>query len=145
MPLRTDDNWRHGAVLLDSDHTRFALWAPDAEYVSVELQDGQSLAMLPQPEGWFVVDASCKAGTRYRFKINHELEVPDPASRAQAGDVHAHSVVVDPAYSRKTPNGKVALGTRQSSMSCTWVLWVATQASNNTCRVSQPLASRQSS
>ncbi|MBM0138063.1 malto-oligosyltrehalose trehalohydrolase [Pseudomonas cannabina pv. alisalensis] len=99
MPLRTDDNWRHGAVLLDSDHTRFALWAPDAEYVSVELQDGQSLAMLPQPEGWFVVDASCKAGTRYRFKINHELEVPDPASRAQAGDVHAHSVVVDPAYS----------------------------------------------
>lgn len=36
MPLRTDDNWRHGAVLLDPEHTRFALWAPDANYVKDE-------------------------------------------------------------------------------------------------------------
>ncbi|EGH01466.1 Malto-oligosyltrehalose trehalohydrolase [Pseudomonas amygdali pv. ulmi] len=103
MPLRTDDNWRHGAVLLDPEHTRFALWAPDANYVNVELQDGQgvqSLAMLPQPEGWFVLEARCEAGTRYRFKIDHELEVPDPASRAQVDDVHSQSFVVDPlAYS----------------------------------------------
>ncbi|WP_017706707.1 alpha-amylase family glycosyl hydrolase, partial [Pseudomonas syringae] len=100
MPLRTDDNWRHGAVLLDPEHTRFALWAPDASYVSVELQDGQSLAMLPQPEGWFVLEARCKAGTHYRFKVDHTLEVPDPASRAQVDDVHSQSIVVDPqAYS----------------------------------------------
>lgn len=96
MPLRTDESWRHGAVLLDSGYTRFALWAPDAYYVSVELEGGQSLAMLPQNEGWFILEARCPAGTRYRYNIDGELEVPDPASRAQSSDVHSHSVVVDP-------------------------------------------------
>ncbi|KPW35962.1 Malto-oligosyltrehalose trehalohydrolase [Pseudomonas coronafaciens pv. atropurpurea] len=100
MPLRTDDNWRHGAVLLDSENTRFALWAPDASQVSVELQDGQSLAMESKPQGWFLLETRCKAGTRYLFKVDGTLEVPDPASRSQADDVHSHSVVVDPnAYS----------------------------------------------
>jgi maltooligosyltrehalose trehalohydrolase len=96
MPLRTDESWRHGAVLLDAEHTRFALWAPDAYYVSVELEDGQSLAMLPQNEGWFVLEARCQAGTRYRYNIDGELEVPDPASRAQVSDPHSQSIVVDP-------------------------------------------------
>lgn len=96
MPLRTDESWRHGAVLLDSGYTRFALWAPDAYYVSVEIEGGQSLAMLPQNEGWFVLEARCPAGTRYRYNIDGELEVPDPASRAQFADVHSQSVVVDP-------------------------------------------------
>ncbi|HEY0285890.1 MAG TPA: malto-oligosyltrehalose trehalohydrolase [Pseudomonas sp.] len=96
MPSRTDESWRHGAVLLDPDHTRFALWAPDAYYVSVETEDGRSLTMLPQNDGWFVLQAQCPAGTRYRYKIDGNLEVPDPASRAQVGEVHGHSVVIDP-------------------------------------------------
>ncbi|TFZ33431.1 malto-oligosyltrehalose trehalohydrolase, partial [Pseudomonas syringae] len=100
MRLRTDDNWRHGAVLWDPEHPRFALWAPDASSVSAEMQYGQSLAMLPQSDGWFVLEARCKAGTRYRFRLDHELDVPDPASRAQLADVHSESLVVDPdAYS----------------------------------------------
>ena len=96
MPQRIEEIWRHGAVLLDPEHTRFALWAPDAYYVSVELEHGQSLAMLPQQDGWFVLEVRCPAGTRYRFNIDGELEVPDPASRAQVDDVHSHSIVVDP-------------------------------------------------
>ena len=96
MSPLTDEGWRHGAVLLDPEHVRFALWAPDAYYVSVEFEDGRSLAMLPQNDGWFVLETLCKAGSRYRFNIDGELEVPDPASRAQVGDVHSHSVVVDP-------------------------------------------------
>ncbi|WP_397453528.1 malto-oligosyltrehalose trehalohydrolase [Pseudomonas sp. NA-150] len=103
MPLRTDEDWRHGAVLLDSEHTRFALWAPDAYYVSVELEDGPSLAMLPQNNGWFVLELRCPVGSRYRFNIDDERQVPDPASRAQAGDVHAPSVVVDQAYHWEHP------------------------------------------
>ncbi|MDQ3201980.1 MAG: malto-oligosyltrehalose trehalohydrolase [Pseudomonadota bacterium] len=100
MPLRTQETWPHGAIMLDAEHTRFALWAPDAVSVSVELQDGQSLPLLPQANGWYVNEARCSAGTRYRFKIDNELEVPDPASRAQDGDIDRHSIVVDPlAYS----------------------------------------------
>ncbi|MCP1495803.1 maltooligosyltrehalose trehalohydrolase [Pseudomonas migulae] len=82
--------------MLDAEHTRFALWAPDAFFVSVELEDGQSLPLLPQADGWFVIKTRCPAGTRYRYNIDGEIEVPDPASRAQAGDIHLHSVVVDP-------------------------------------------------
>ena len=105
MPQRIEEIWRHGAVLLDPEHTRFALWAPDAYYVSVELEHGQSLAMLPQQDGWFVLEVRCPAGTRYRFNIDGELEVPDPASRAQVDDVHSHSIVVDPlAYQWQNPN-----------------------------------------
>lgn len=96
MPLRTLETWPHGAIMLDAEHTRFALWAPDAFYVSVELEGGQSLPLLPQADGWFVIQTRCPAGTRYRFNIDGELEVPDPATRAQAGDVDSHSVVVDP-------------------------------------------------
>lgn len=96
MPLRTLETWPHGAIMLDAEHTRFALWAPDAFYVSVELENGQSLPLLPQADGWFVIKTRCPAGTRYRYNIDGELEVPDPASRAQAGDLDRHSVVVDP-------------------------------------------------
>ncbi len=96
MPLRTLETWPHGAIMLDAQHTRFALWAPDAFYVSVELEDGKSVAMLPQAEGWFEVEIKCPAGTLYRYNIDGEKDVPDPASRAQACDVHGWSRVVDP-------------------------------------------------
>jgi maltooligosyltrehalose trehalohydrolase len=91
--------------MLDAQHTRFALWAPDAFYVSVELEDGKSIAMLPQADGWFEVEVKCPAGTHYRYNIDGETDVPDPASRAQADDVHGWSVVVDPlAYQWRHPN-----------------------------------------
>lgn len=96
MPLRTLETWPHGAIMLDAQHTRFALWAPDAFYVSVELENGKSIAMLPQADGWFETEIACPAGTRYRFNIDGEVDVPDPASRAQASDVHGWSLVVDP-------------------------------------------------
>lgn len=96
MPLRTLETWPHGATILDAQHTRFALWAPDAFYVSVELENGQSLPLLSQDDGWFVNTLPCPAGTRYRYCIDGEQEVPDPASRAQAGGLDQPSVVVDP-------------------------------------------------
>ena len=96
MPSRTLETWPHGAIMLDAEHTRFALWAPDAFYVSVEFEEGKSVAMLPQADGWFVVQLQCPPGTRYRYNIDGEQDVPDPASRAQATDVHGFSVVVDP-------------------------------------------------
>ncbi|NBF07949.1 malto-oligosyltrehalose trehalohydrolase [Pseudomonas sp. Fl4BN1] len=96
MPLSTLETSSHGALMLDAERTRFALWAPDAQAVSVELGGGQSLPMHPQPEGWFMVQARCPAGSRYRFTIDGQIQVPDPASRAQDGDVHGPSLVVDP-------------------------------------------------
>ncbi|MBP5090235.1 malto-oligosyltrehalose trehalohydrolase, partial [Pseudomonas chlororaphis] len=43
--------------------------------------------------------------TRYRFNIDERIRVPDPASRAQDGDVHGPSLVVDPqAYRWQHPH-----------------------------------------
>jgi maltooligosyltrehalose trehalohydrolase len=100
MPARTTETWSHGAVMLDRERTRFALWAPDAKHVDVQLyendQPGQLLPMTSQADGWHVLETTCAGGSAYRFKIDGDLLVPDPASRAQQGDVHSPSLVVDP-------------------------------------------------
>ncbi len=56
--------------------------------------------MIAEAGGWHAAVVDCGAGTQYRYRVQPDLAVPDPASRFQAGDVHAASVVVDPdAYS----------------------------------------------
>jgi malto-oligosyltrehalose trehalohydrolase len=85
-----------GAALIDDSRTRFRLWAPDRRAVSVEIEGLSPIAMRRDNEGMFECDVYCGAGTRYRYRINNDLAVPDPASRIQAGDVHDASVVCDP-------------------------------------------------
>jgi maltooligosyltrehalose trehalohydrolase len=87
-------NW--GATPIAAGGTRFALWAPDRDAVALVIEGRAPLAMSPREAGWFVVETDAPAGTRYRFRLADGLEVPDPASRAQAGGVHGWSVVVDP-------------------------------------------------
>ncbi len=50
--------------------------------------------------GWFEVEAQCGAGARYRYILQDGMAVPDPASRAQDGDIHGKSVVIDPSAYR---------------------------------------------
>ena len=39
-------------------------------------------------DGWFTADiAGVKAGARYKFRIDDEIDVPDPASAFQPDDV----------------------------------------------------------
>ena len=85
-----------GATLLPDGQTRFRLWAPSSEVVSLDI-DGQA----PQPMrafegGWHEATLAAPPGTRYRYRLPDGLAVPDPASRLQASDVHDPSVVVDP-------------------------------------------------
>ncbi len=96
----------HGPELLDDGTTRFRIWAPDAQNVSLIVVGAQTLPMTANEDGWYSIDAPYGAGTLYRFLIDDELQVPDPASRAQAGDVHAPSLVVDPSsnYLWRNPN-----------------------------------------
>ncbi len=89
-------NGRFGAHLLDEKHTRFALWAPDAEQVDLEISGHARLPMHKEKSGWFALEAPYGAGTQYRYRIDDELSVPDPASRSQVGGLHAPSMVVDP-------------------------------------------------
>jgi malto-oligosyltrehalose trehalohydrolase len=77
---------------------RFRLWAPGARSVAVELEGARgSVPMEAASEGWFEAHTrEAGAGSLYRYLIDEELPVPDPASRYQAADVHGPSVVVDP-------------------------------------------------
>jgi maltooligosyltrehalose trehalohydrolase len=89
-----------GAILLPDNQTRFRLWAPAQEEVSVALASGQRLPMQRSPGGWFETIAPCPAGTRYHYRLSDGTLVPDPASRFQPDDVNGPSAVIDPhAYS----------------------------------------------
>ncbi len=84
-----------GAEYLGDDQTRFTLWAPAAGNVELLLED-EALLMERDEDGTFTLIADAPPGTRYRYRVDGEGEVPDPASRHQPEDVHGPSAVVDP-------------------------------------------------
>ena len=79
---------------LSADGVTFRIWAPAAR--SVELIVERPVRMAAQPDGWHVLAlAGAGAGTRYRFRIDGELDVPDPGSGFQPDDVGGPSEVID--------------------------------------------------
>lgn len=90
------DEFAVGAMLLAPNKTRFRLWAPDKKTVSLEIEGRPPVAMTAEADGYHSVEVGCGAGTCYRYRVSPDLAVPDPASRAQAADVHDASVVIDP-------------------------------------------------
>ncbi len=90
-----------GAEVQEEAGVRFRLWAPQAQSVHLQLEplDGEKrmLPMEKRGRGWYHLhtdDAS--VGALYRYQVNRELLVPDPASRYQPEDVHGPSEVVSP-------------------------------------------------
>ncbi len=82
-----------GASLTDIGAT-FRLWAPAATRVDLMLD--QPHRMQRRDDGWFVAEiAAARAGTRYKFRIDDEIDVPDPASDFQPEDVNGPSEVID--------------------------------------------------
>ncbi|MGZ5176702.1 MAG: malto-oligosyltrehalose trehalohydrolase [Burkholderiales bacterium] len=88
------------AQTLDQERTRFRLWAPSARSVELILTNDQGeWQIVDMPvcgEGWRERTHQAAAGTRYRYRIDGRLEVPDPASRHNPDDVHGASEVIDP-------------------------------------------------
>lgn len=86
-----------GAEPADGNRTRFRLWAPTARTVELVLGGAQApLAMPDIGEGWRELVVEARAGTRYRYRIDGKLNVPDPVSRFNPDDVHGASEVVAP-------------------------------------------------
>ena len=52
--------------------------------------------MTPDGDGWFSLVTHAAPGARYRFRVTPDLAVPDPAARAQAGDIHGWSLLPEP-------------------------------------------------
>ncbi len=83
-----------GAEPVAEGRWRFALWAPSVKAVSVRVGEAET-PLRREADGFWRGEAAAAAGARYGFVIDGTFR-PDPAARAQAGDVHGPSVLVDP-------------------------------------------------
>src|SRR5262249_41635475 len=73
----------------------FRLWAPAARRVDLVLEK-KPLPMRRSDGGWYTLDvATTGAGARYKYRIDDEIDVPDPASAFQPEDVFGSSEVID--------------------------------------------------
>jgi malto-oligosyltrehalose trehalohydrolase len=86
---------------LGPDGATFRLWAPAAR--KVELIVDRAHLMQRPGDGWYgLAVPGTSAGTLYRFRIDGETEVPDPASAFQPHDVFGPSEVVDHRFAWET-------------------------------------------
>jgi maltooligosyltrehalose trehalohydrolase len=84
---------RFGARLTP-DGALFRLWAPAAKRVDLLLEKPYPLRR--DADGWFSADiAGVKPGARYKFRIDDDIDVPDPASAFQPEDVSGPSELID--------------------------------------------------
>ncbi len=87
-------NERQFGPKLTKDGVLFRLWTPAAKRVDLLLEKPH--ALMRGDDGWFFADiAGAKASTRYKFRIDDEIDVPDPASAFQPEDVFGPSEVID--------------------------------------------------
>ena len=98
--MQREHSMPFGAQLQSDGRVRFSLWAPAATQVELCLDQPAGELLLPlqaQGDGWFqLTTEQARAGSRYRYRLDNDMRVPDPASRLQAVDVHGPSLVVDP-------------------------------------------------
>jgi len=89
-----------GTEITGDGKVSFRLWAPAANRVELCLETGSDEIHLPlvaQQDGWYELSTDrATVGSRYRFRIDSDARVPDPASRFQPEDVNGPSEVFDP-------------------------------------------------
>jgi maltooligosyltrehalose trehalohydrolase len=87
-------NERQFGARLTATGASFRIWAPAARRVDVLLE--KPYALERHADGWFSREIpGVRAGARYKFRINDETDVPDPASAFQPEDVSGPSEVMD--------------------------------------------------
>jgi maltooligosyltrehalose trehalohydrolase len=88
-------NEQHFGARPTAEGTSFRLWAPAAKRVDL-LLDKKPHPLQRGADGWFSADiAGVKAGARYKFRIDDEIDAPDPGSAFQPDDVAGPSEVID--------------------------------------------------
>jgi maltooligosyltrehalose trehalohydrolase len=84
-----------GALPVDGG-VLFRVWAPDHDRVEVVFDDGAAHALERAESGYFHTELQqARAGTRYRYRLDGDRALPDPASRFQPDGPHASSEVID--------------------------------------------------
>lgn len=84
---------------ISAEGVHFRLWAPAAQQVELWIlkdDEEHKLPMHSLNDGWFGLVTQADVGTRYSYRINDQINVPDPASRYNPDDVHSPSEIVNP-------------------------------------------------
>ena len=82
---------------LSAAGAHFRVWAPDRRRVTVVIEDGLQIELMPEAGGYFAgTAAEAKVGDRYGFSLDGGPPLPDPASRFQPDGPHGLSEIVDP-------------------------------------------------
>ena len=96
-----DETHSLGASYLGEGRCAFVLWAPDAERVEVHLV-APADRVIPMEHGkrgyHHAIAGDIAPGALYLYRLDGDLERPDPASRHQPKGVHGPSCVTDPRF-----------------------------------------------
>ena len=88
-----------GAHYLGNSRSSFTVWAPFRDRMEVKILDQGRERIVPlQPAGhgyWQVEVQDVPPGSLYLYRLDNDLERPDPASQSQPQGVHGPSRVVD--------------------------------------------------
>lgn len=106
-----------GATYLGDNRYRFLVWAPKRERVDVHVLAPleQIVALEPKRRGYFEGTIENVApGSTYRYRLDGDVERPDPASKHQPEGVHGPSQVIDPSAFEWTDRGWT--GVRQEDL-----------------------------
>src|SRR5262249_52484082 len=93
--------WERLGALPEPGGTRFTVWAPLAERVTVALETAtpalEPTPLQPAGDGLFTaLVPGAGPGALYRLHLDGRGPYPDPASRHQPQGVHGPSQVIDP-------------------------------------------------
>lgn len=86
-----------GVTPLGDGRWRFAVWAPRRKQVELRFAGGQARAYSLERDalGYWTADVAAERNAKYFYRLDGEVERPDPASRFQPEGVHGPSEVVD--------------------------------------------------
>lgn len=83
-------------VNINEDSTDVLLWSPHAKKVEIIFNDEEAFELKKEKYGyWSALIKENKDGQLYKFRLNGQTELPDPASLYQPDGVHAHSMVLN--------------------------------------------------
>jgi len=97
MKERTNlDSRRIGVNFTNPDHADVLLWAPLAKKVLLVLEDGNNIPLEENGFGyWYTSTSDLRPGDRYKFQVDDQDPLPDPASLSQPDGVHDYSRTFD--------------------------------------------------
>jgi maltooligosyltrehalose trehalohydrolase len=95
--IKVDVEKRTVGINFDGDEAEVCVWAPHVEKVEVKLSKNNSLISLHRADYgyWQVSTKEITPGDLYKFRLDENKELPDPASLSQPGGVHGSSQAVD--------------------------------------------------